>query len=600
MPKAVPTPQDGGLLATALTQLRDAGVPVAPWFLLPESWWQDIWAANGLTQKWHVLFRQLDASSPEALTHTSELLSHELQSLRWPPQNLQALLANYAEIGEGATLLVQASLAHLGASRAGHVSPPPNFLATGETDLIDALVTLLQAFYHPSVLPDRQREWQSGRHLPPAIVVMALRHVGCSGTVTPQGHVTAYFGLPQPKPLGTDAEDHFTLNPANGDLLTQIIGIKRDKLEQQGHELNTSHVPPSMQTDVTLNAAQLQTVMHACRTANQHSVLPVTLHWIASTEGVQITGVTPYLAQRHESPSPARKSSTLASTKQPLIVPSFHLSRHAAQPKLVAPPTVMLLESDTFWLEQTAHPLRLLADGKAPQLRDDLRSQLAVLAHRYPATQVFYRTHSLTGHQRRPLPGGEEFEALEQNPLLGSWGGARANEDHRQLDLELDALSDFWEATKQPIGVAFPGFRHPDEWLQLAKHLHHQPYSTMSFVNPWLELTTPASVLQLAEYLHVPVAGVGFNLDLLQTLLVGAEGERSAVRSVLPRDLLHSFLLPAVTTLRERDLPSYCWTQHPEHEEVALATMLGVNFLIVPAPSLTHAQQALGVVLESS
>ena len=68
------------------------------------------------------------------------------------------------------------------------------------------------------------------------------------------------------------------------------------------------------------------------------------------------------------------------------------------------------------------HPRQLLADGREREFVDRMAASLLRITRAFAPRPVVYRTIDFRSNEFRGLEGGEEFEPVEDNPMIGYRG----------------------------------------------------------------------------------------------------------------------------------------------------------------------------------
>jgi pyruvate,water dikinase len=86
------------------------------------------------------------------------------------------------------------------------------------------------------------------------------------------------------------------------------------------------------------------------------------------------------------------------------------------------------------------HPRLLIEQGKEDEFVDEMTKALVAIARPFGARPVTYRFHDFRTNEFRKLEGGERFEPVEANPMIGFRGCARYLADPALLKLEIRAV----------------------------------------------------------------------------------------------------------------------------------------------------------------
>jgi pyruvate,water dikinase len=103
---------------------------------------------------------------------------------------------------------------------------------------------------------------------------------------------------------------------------------------------------------------------------------------------------------------------------------------------------VGLMRAEFLFLQSGTHPLAVLEEGGEPGLIDFLRAGMETVARAFAPRPVTYRASDLKSNEYRGLAGGERFEPVEANPMLGRRGVFRYLRDPAAFTLELRALNE--------------------------------------------------------------------------------------------------------------------------------------------------------------
>jgi pyruvate,water dikinase len=86
------------------------------------------------------------------------------------------------------------------------------------------------------------------------------------------------------------------------------------------------------------------------------------------------------------------------------------------------------------------HPRRLLAEGQADRFVERMAASLETIAGAFAPRPVVYRAMDFRTNEFRNLAGGEAFEPVEDNPMIGYRGASRYLREPDLFALELKVL----------------------------------------------------------------------------------------------------------------------------------------------------------------
>jgi pyruvate,water dikinase len=93
------------------------------------------------------------------------------------------------------------------------------------------------------------------------------------------------------------------------------------------------------------------------------------------------------------------------------------------------------------------HPSQLLAEGRRQEFVDAMRGALLTITRAFAPRPVIYRAYDFRTNEFRKLKGGEQYEPVEANPMIGYRGCFRYLRDPQLFDLELEVLAAVREET---------------------------------------------------------------------------------------------------------------------------------------------------------
>jgi pyruvate,water dikinase len=114
---------------------------------------------------------------------------------------------------------------------------------------------------------------------------------------------------------------------------------------------------------------------------------------------------------------------------------------HLAE-KIAAEPVdgVGLLRAEFMIAEIGEHPRAMVEDGRAKEYVDKLSEGMRTIAQAFAPRPVVYRATDFKTNEYKGLKGGEKYEPVEANPMIGYRGASRYIKEPDLFKLELDAM----------------------------------------------------------------------------------------------------------------------------------------------------------------
>lgn len=181
-----------------------------------------------------------------------------------------------------------------------------------------------------------------------------------------------------------------------------------------------------------------------------------------------------------------------------------------------------LLRSEHQFIKTGLHPLQILKT-QPEEFKEKLVGDILRFYHRFinlkqKEPSITYRSNKLDSNQLAKLQSGNVFESLEKNPFLGFKGAIRSLNQLDWFEYELELLTKINSKIDRPVNLLMPFVRSSFELTQLYQHITNKIESPVLQPPLWLEIDTPENLLNIEEYLSVPLAGVSLNLKSLQAL----------------------------------------------------------------------------------
>ncbi len=169
------------------------------------------------------------------------------------------------------------------------------------------------------------------------------------------------------------------------------------------------------------------------------------------------------------------------------------------------------------------HPKYMLDRGKGKEYTEKLAKGIRQFAKTFHPRPVVYRTTDFKTNEYRNLTGGEEYEDLEENPMIGFRGGFRHLAEPEVFRLETSAIKKVHEEFDN-LYVMIPFVRTPLELAQIKDLLREHGVSNGKL---WIMVEVPSTVVLLDKFLDVGVDGVSIGSNDLTQLILGADRDNS-------------------------------------------------------------------------
>jgi len=168
------------------------------------------------------------------------------------------------------------------------------------------------------------------------------------------------------------------------------------------------------------------------------------------------------------------------------------------------------------------HPNYMISQNRGQEFVDKLAQGLTIFAKAFNPRPVVYRTNDFKTNEYRALKGGEDYEAVEENPMLGYRGASRYITDIEVFKLELEAIKKVRQ--KYPnLWVMIPFVRTVDELARTVKIMESEGLKRAKDFKLWMMAEVPSNFILLEKFLEVGIDGISIGSNDLTQLILGID-----------------------------------------------------------------------------
>ncbi len=168
------------------------------------------------------------------------------------------------------------------------------------------------------------------------------------------------------------------------------------------------------------------------------------------------------------------------------------------------------------------HPRYMIKQGQEEEFIDKLYQGLFTFAKAFSPRPVVYRTTDFKTNEYRELTGGQEFEEVEENPMIGYRGASRYITDIDVFKLEIEAIKRCRKDYKN-LWVMIPFVRTVNELRQTVKILKQEGLKRSSDFKLWMMVEVPSNILLIEKFLEVGLDGISIGSNDLTQLILGID-----------------------------------------------------------------------------
>ena len=181
-----------------------------------------------------------------------------------------------------------------------------------------------------------------------------------------------------------------------------------------------------------------------------------------------------------------------------------------------------LLRAEFMVAQIGEHPSYMISQNRGNEFVDKLAEGVAVFAKAFHPRQVVYRTNDFKTNEYRALKGGEKYEEIEENPMLGYRGASRYITDVETFKLELAAIKKVREKYNN-LWVMIPFVRTVDELARTVKIMESESLKRSEDFKVWMMVEVPSNIFLLEKFLAIGIDGISIGSNDLTQLILGID-----------------------------------------------------------------------------
>ncbi|QIZ38665.1 phosphoenolpyruvate synthase [Saccharopolyspora sp. ASAGF58] len=168
------------------------------------------------------------------------------------------------------------------------------------------------------------------------------------------------------------------------------------------------------------------------------------------------------------------------------------------------------------------HPGHILARGGQEAAIGAMVAALSTITRAFAPRPVIYRAADFRSNEFRNLAGGEDFEPVEDNPMIGYRGCYRYVRDPSLFRMELEALTRVREQTPN-LHLMIPFVRTRWELQQCLAEVDRSPLGNSPGLHRWVMAEVPSVQYWLSAYIRLGIDGVSIGSNDLTQLVLGVD-----------------------------------------------------------------------------
>lgn len=191
---------------------------------------------------------------------------------------------------------------------------------------------------------------------------------------------------------------------------------------------------------------------------------------------------------------------------------------------------VGLLRAEFMIAALGEHPKAMVKAGRGDKYVDAIVTGLRTIAGAFSPRPVVYRATDFKTNEYRGLKGGEEFEPVEGNPMIGYRGASRYIAEPEMFALELKAIKKVREEYDlKNLWIMIPFVRTVSEMAQCMQMIEKSGLKQGPDFKIWMMCEVPSNVILLEKFLALGIDGISIGSNDLTQLTLGVDRDNQSM-----------------------------------------------------------------------
>ena len=183
---------------------------------------------------------------------------------------------------------------------------------------------------------------------------------------------------------------------------------------------------------------------------------------------------------------------------------------------------VGLLRAEFIIAQIGEHPRHMISQGRGEEFVERLTEGVTTFAKAFKPRPVVYRTTDFKTNEYRNLKGGEQYEDIEENPMLGYRGCSRYVQEADLFKMEIEMVKRVREDYKN-LWVMIPFVRTVGEMAHLMDIMKDEGLRSSKDFKIWMMVEVPSNIFLIDEFIDVGIDGISIGSNDLTQLILGID-----------------------------------------------------------------------------
>jgi pyruvate,water dikinase len=206
----------------------------------------------------------------------------------------------------------------------------------------------------------------------------------------------------------------------------------------------------------------------------------------------------------------------------------------------------------------------MLHEGKGDQFTEALTKNIGLFAKSFYPRPVVYRTTDFKTNEYRNLKGGERYEEIEENPMIGYRGCSRYTNELEVFRMELEAIKRICRDYDN-LYVMIPFVRFVDEMARIKKFLESEGMYKFPGFKLWMMVEVPSNIMLIDKFIDVGIDGISIGSNDLTQLILGIDRDNAKLAPEFDErnEAVQLAIEKAVTTAKKNGITASLCGQAP-------------------------------------
>jgi len=213
---------------------------------------------------------------------------------------------------------------------------------------------------------------------------------------------------------------------------------------------------------------------------------------------------------------------------------------------------VGLLRAEFIMSQIGEHPRYMLSQKRGEEYVDKLYAGVNAIAKAFYPRPVVYRTSDFKTNEYRNLKGGQTYESVEENPMLGYRGCSRYLKEPDVFQLEIEAIKRVREKYKN-LNVMIPFVRTVSGMAECRAMIEANGLIRSDDFKLWMMVEVPSNIFLIEKFISVGIDGISIGSNDLTQLILGTDRDSQKLSHIFDErnEAVLMALEKAVTTTKK-------------------------------------------------